>query len=566
MDVHFEILFYDGHGWRVHDVMPEERAALAMGHGLWRSGKYKAVRVVRERFEADRGVFSSFQIFHEGQKVEARQQTSLMEIEDRPVKCWKMGDLYSYEGRRSIGRLLTRTLEAWRITPTELLHHPSYYRRLDDSGTELQAAVQRVAVDQMDGGGSPVQERMREIFKLVDQAVSRLNEFWNAKRVPDVDPGELDIAIAALAREEERGFAFAAGLAEHFAATETVPDKLRQCLDMLQEDRPKWLLAVLDGMIAEMLPMKAVMPLLLQGVKGTRAELERLALLRHGKLPSDPADGGGDIARLNAAMAAGLLPDSVTALDGVLVRRIAQAGKMADGGLLNELKALAKIGRLCVDALPETNEARLRFEQALAGRCQQLLTSHAIALYLADTEEAYDWLDRLVALEPYVCGRANKRELANAILPILTGPEREKQLARVDKQVMQRMQRLAKLQRALERSKFEPMQKDKMAYRCDMLCNRMLEESDFLKRFDATPAEAWEKALKLLHYLADVTFTEGKAAQAVRRQARGYMRVGNFLESCVQHTDDPIEGARQLKGLMELMTAAGLSHQDSDAA
>lgn len=565
MDIHFEILLYDGRSWRVHDVMPDEKPALEMGHHLWRSGRFKAVRVVRERFEPDRGVFSSFQIFYEGQKVETRRQTSLIEADEKPSKCWKMGDLYSYEGRRSIARLLVRTLEAWRITPTELLHHPDYYRRLDDSGTELQAAVQRVAVDQMDGGGSPVQERMRDIFKLVDQAVVRLNDFWKAKRVPKVDPAALDPVIAALAREDERSFAFAAGLTEHFKDCDDLGAKLAQCLDMLEKPRPKWLLAVLDGMISELVSMKAVLPHMLDGAKTERAELDRLARLRAGRLP--PPSGQPSLAdRLGAALAAGMLPDTRTALDSLVVKRIQLARKLGDGLLMGELKALGQIGAMCLETLPPGSEPRLRYEEALAHRCEKLLTAHAVSVYLADTDDPYDWLDWLAALEPLIYGRANKRELANFILPILAGPEREKQLAAVDKQVMQRMGRLAKLQRVLERSSFDPAQKDKMLYRCDVLCNRMLGESEFLKRFSATPGAPWEKALKLLHYLADITFTEGEAAKAVRKLARHYMRDGNFLESCVQHTKDPVEGARELKKLMALMNAAGLADQAATAA
>ncbi|RME68612.1 MAG: hypothetical protein D6782_00915 [Alphaproteobacteria bacterium] len=286
--------------------------------------------------------------------------------------------------------------------------------------------------------------------------------------------------------------------------------------------------------------------------------------MRSGAMPP-PAGAPRSVDRLNDLIAEDLLPDSRIALDNLLVKRIIRARRLADGLLLGELQALARIGTLCVANLPDKSEQRLKLEDALAGRCEKLLTPHAVAAYLADADTAYACLERLTALEPMVYGRANKRELANYILPILTAPEREKQLAVVDKQVIQRMQTLAKLQRLTARSGFDPAQKDKMLCRYDVLCHRMLRESQFLERFAATAGAPWEKALKLLHYLADVTFTEGKAAQAVRKLARDYMREGNFLESCVAHTDNPAEGARELKKLMDLMTAAGLSDQDSGA-
>ena len=129
-NVHYEIMAQRGTGWTILGIRHNEKEAIDVAKKQRKAGGFQAVRVMRERFDAKSNTFSTNQVYFEGREAKSKGP----DAGDGPLTCWRPTDFYSVEGRRTIGRLLRDELARWRLTPTELVHHPAHVERLEDSG------------------------------------------------------------------------------------------------------------------------------------------------------------------------------------------------------------------------------------------------------------------------------------------------------------------------------------------------------------------------------------------------------------------------------------------------
>src|SRR5207253_3252279 len=96
-------------------------------------------------------------------------------------------DLYTVHARERIGRLLEGWLERKGATPFELLHRADLVEELESSGTDLQHAIQKVAIPEAQARGLSVHELIRTFQGLVERAIERLLKDARKGTLPDVD-------------------------------------------------------------------------------------------------------------------------------------------------------------------------------------------------------------------------------------------------------------------------------------------------------------------------------------------------------------------------------------------
>jgi len=110
---------------------------------MMEGGRVAAVRVCKESLDPDTREFRSVSILSKGKTEVARKKKV---IENREPLCVTPEDLYTVHARDRIGRLLEAWLSRNHATAFELLHRPDLIEKLDAAGTDLQHAVQKIAV------------------------------------------------------------------------------------------------------------------------------------------------------------------------------------------------------------------------------------------------------------------------------------------------------------------------------------------------------------------------------------------------------------------------------------
>src|SRR6185312_2449071 len=101
--------------------------------------------------------------------------------------CTSPQDLYTAQAREKIARLLEDWLRRQRVTVFELLHRPDLAQKLDDSGNELQHALQKISVAEAQESGQDLHELMRRWQGLAERSVNRVINDGKKKLFPEVE-------------------------------------------------------------------------------------------------------------------------------------------------------------------------------------------------------------------------------------------------------------------------------------------------------------------------------------------------------------------------------------------
>jgi len=219
--VHFEVFIRKAPGgpWTL-DLATENRAlALQTAQELMGEGRVAAVRVSKEVFDEESREFQSVIILKLGAADTAAKVKP--QADPQPL-CVTPQDLYTIHARERIGRLLEGWLERNNATPFELLHRPDLVEALEASGTDLQHAVQKLAIPEAHARSMSVHELMRAFHALIERAVDRLMKDHRKGTLPNLDKEKFSLAAERLAQDPERGYLLGAGVGEVEQAVDLV--------------------------------------------------------------------------------------------------------------------------------------------------------------------------------------------------------------------------------------------------------------------------------------------------------------------------------------------------------
>lgn len=241
--------------WRIEGAFTDQEASLSCARSLLMAGGVEEVKVIKFRTLAGLGLETV--ILHK--KAPENKGKPLMlggTAEGAPV-CRTLEDLRGFESRVVIGRLLRPFLDRQRITPTELLHSWPHFRKLDEQGALLSAAIHATARHHADLHGMVVPTRVKEIRRLVDAAAAQARDFLaERKRLPSFNARDLDDTSRRIDAEvgpEGHDAVFLSLLTLHMVEGGTLGGKLDVLLDLIDEDTGPRHLALIDGVMADVL-------------------------------------------------------------------------------------------------------------------------------------------------------------------------------------------------------------------------------------------------------------------------------------------------------------------------
>lgn len=553
--VHFEIQGRRGTSWTIIELMYDADKAKEEAEKRFKSSAFPAIRVIREKFDPNDNNYSTMEMLYLGKKIKA----SKYDETGPQMPCWKPADLYSYEGRRTITDLLGKDLERWQISATELLHSVDYYFRLVDMGTSMQNAVQRASVAQVKEVDQSVQERMKDIFNIIDQAADRLKDSKDS--IPDLKSDSLSELKKSLEKNEDRSFIMTSAIVKHFAKANHVQDKLARLLKMIRLDDPQYVLRIADNMVSEYLAHATTLMDAIGHHKNLSEALKTIAFLVHGKIHDleNPPKITPEIEAMNVFFSSGKFLNSRTMLIGRVAKELKSSHKLIEGTLLEEFEALADLTRTLRGDNADSSIDLVLLEAAKK-RGARYLNNQFISEFLEPCKTPAEEIEYLFDLANVVEGEDNLQKIANFALPITLNSENEVYFKAVDGAYIKRMRDLAHTQRKVLTSSMTETYKKKIAEKLDEFCTGSLEKGKIFLRIKKTSASPALAGQQLMQMIANGYFAEGQCVIKARKEARRYLHLPNYLESCIVGNTD-MERAKSLMGVKDLLIKSGMADQ-----
>jgi len=465
-DVHYELFVRRkvGAQWVLEMATEVRTAALQNAEECLTSGRAVAVRVSKETLDRESGEYKSIAIFTKGMVDGGKPKK---EAEDLDPLCVQPADLYTAHARDRIGRLLEGWLARHNATPFELLHRPDLVEKLEASGTDLQHALQKIAIPEAEARGMSVHELIRTFQGLVERSVANLMKAFKKGALPDLDKEGFAKAAERLATDPDRAFLLGAGVAASIAPGVSWSDKIARLLDLADaapsEPGPRALaLHAIEQPLAEIIGSRAGMADLLgtaDDLGSTLAAMTRLtggaqveALIRmQGQVRACMPELSGTAKRLSewlsgdhfAPVRASIAKRVLTELNGV--RRLKPTDAEAEIEYLRALamSLTAAAGRI----LPAED-----IQAAFTVRSKTLLNGEFIEALLGRDRSAREEITILIRLAENVMGAVNKRQAARWLSANITALRFEKELRQGPDSPASKLAALAGLQKTVARS------------------------------------------------------------------------------------------------------------------
>jgi hypothetical protein len=451
------------------DMATEDRANILATAEAWLAeGRVAAVRVTKETLDPEFGEFKSVTILTKGLIVEGKPKKI---IENREPLCVSPSDLYTGHARDRIGRLLEGWLQRYKATPWELLHRPDLAERLDASGTDLQHAIQKIAVPEAQARGLSVHEMMRAFQALSQRAIDRILKDQRRGAFPNLDKERFADAARRLMDDPDRGYLLGGAVASVMAPHRDWADKVAALLDLAElapvDEAPRaFVFHVLEQPLSEILESKAGLSDLLGGELDLGARLAAMTRLAAHETVDKLIAAEPTVARIMPPLEGPAVrlaewleqPPFASARVAVAKRVLAELNgprRLRPTSPVDEIELL----RALAMALTAAAGHMLPLEDvqdAFIARSRMLVTSEFVDAYLGQDASPREEVEALIRLVENVIGGANKRQAARYLSAAIGALKFEKDMRYGPDSPAVRLAALAALQRALGRAGLVP--------------------------------------------------------------------------------------------------------------
>lgn len=464
--VHYELFVRRkvGAQWTL-EIATENRAhALQVAEDVLTQNRAVASRVTKETLDPSTGEYKSISIFTKGLVDGGKPKK---EVENRDPLCVQPADLYTAHARDRIGRLLEGWLSRHKATPFELLHRPDLVEKLEASGTDLQHALQKIAIPEAEARGQSVHEVMRHFHGLVERAIANLTKAFKKGALPDLDKEGFAKAAERLVADPDRAFLLGAGIAASIAPATNWSDKIARLLDLADAapTEPRARAAALQAIetpLAEIIGSRAGMADLLDTKDDLGATLAAMTRLTGGaavealisiepRVRTCMPELTGPARRLGEWLAEDNFPTVrkaiaqrvLTELNGV--RRLKPNDAEAE---IEYLRALAMSLTAAAGRILQGEDIQVAFTT----RSKTLLNGDFIESLLGRDRSAHEEVKMLIRLAENVMGAVNKRNASRWLNANISAMRFEKEMRQGPDSPVAKLNHLATLQRSLSRS------------------------------------------------------------------------------------------------------------------
>jgi hypothetical protein len=592
---HYEILSDNGRSWNVEAIVPSNSEATERAHDVKRLQGSKAVKVVHVSFNNDAGEFREHEVLFLGNRRSSVRKYG--DGLDAGSPCHSLEHLFSLQSRQAIRRVMRQWLDAHRITPVELLHHPEYINRFEGSGSMLQSAVQRAAMAQAGAYNQDVKMRQRELYDLVDKVSAKAKILWRAEKCPIIHNDDLDELVATLADEKDKDYLFCAALTNWLRRFQSGQEKFIALLEMATRSKKPATTAHLDGYLTDFFEDANTVAKLIGNQHTLGGAVLRLADLVNPNLalkftqePSEPpqafvadvnspsgekekvkdeiySDADDDdedepehpaIEKFREVLRRGRFPKCRQ----TLIRRIDQTltgpRSLSNGGVLQDAQLLAQLHeRLCDEDGKFVMGSDM--EEAFTQRSQRYVSGDAVGRMLEGVSDPVRRVSILLDAVQGIFGKASRQRIGDYIVAVLKEPKNQESLRNPEKPPAVHMRNLGTIQRRILDSGLSEKQLDIASEILDDVSLELLERAQILSKIAARSSNSIDECISILKLCAAGTFTEGRTMEQARARAAVVLRSPGFAEAFLRRGQDKKQMQEMLVELEDLMTKAGIS-------
>ncbi len=558
--VHYEIYTMAPRGkWQFHSALESRDAALKQAKELVIGNT--AVKVTKETLNPADGNYISVSIFQEGKVTPSSSKPGKTEsVESLP--CFKPQDLYSYQARKTIARLLQESLNRWKITVLELLHNSGHLERLESSGTILQAAVQKMAIAQSQSGEGSISERVKFLHKLVSDGMVMVYKDREKNRIPKIRNNDIGALATQLSSDPRREYLLNAAIAAHLQECASWNEKLIKILELISaipasddDALRQFCLKTVDGYVSEILSASSAIKDLVGEQPDLGAMLQTLTDLSCGRLAIDANTLQGS-AILNQHFGAGELPDSRTAILRRVLQEIESPKRLTHDALEMEVKLIRRLASRVVQAsgnlLPHDE-----IISAFRIRSERLVSADTMDTYLNAAQHPPEKIERLLFIGDNITGEANKRKLLTMLQAMLKAPAFTDFFQSTQTPLPLRLQLLCALQNRVLKSELEAARKNEIAGFLDDICLLVAEKNNLFNRICNGQGSALSKCLSLLKLAASNILTQGKALERAQKLALSFLGQPGVLKTYLLKSGEASKEAR-FEELNTMLRDAGI--------
>jgi hypothetical protein len=544
------------------EMATEDRArAMAYAEELLQIGSV-AVRVSKEVLDPATGEYSSVTILAKGVAAAKKGKTL---VEDAGPPCVTPQDLYSVHARQAIGRLLEGWLARSKATPFELLHRPDLAEKLEASGTDLQHAVQKIAIPEAQEKGVSVHEVIRAFNSLIDRTVERLTKDGRTGRLANFKTEPFAVVCTGLLDEPEAHYRLGGGVAAYLADAQTWRDKIDRLLDLADtapaDPRPRALaFEVIEQPLGEILGSRHGMAELLGADLDLGGSLAALTRLAAGPMVDaiatvdptiskamPPLDGGAK--RLSRWMEGPYFQHVRMAIGKRVISEIKGARRLRPSDPSSEIDVL----RALAMALTASQGKMLSAEDirdAFIQRSSMLIGAEFVTAVIADTKTAEEEVRALLRLAENVTGSANKAQAAQWMVGAITALRFEREMRAARDQALNKLQILADLQRSISRVDVPDADRALLIRRLGDIGGLVEGDSGIVTSLTRSTLPPVQRLSILLKMAVGETAPAGPAAQRAREAALRLSRAPEVRADLVKNPE-------LLSRLRPLIAAAG---------
>lgn len=502
-------------------------------------------------------------------KMSAQQQAAKNELA-ACGECRSADDLFQPPARRLIYCLMTDFFVKNKVTVTEALHRAEILGKLENAGTVLQHAFQKIAVARSAANGTPITETIRTLDKLTSELYARVYNDKRADVFPTVEAEGFGALAEKLASQENGAYLLNGALATYLRDGSNWNEKavrLTRLVEMHRTDGPGRVL--LHGAIDEILAEILYMPSALQDIVGPKEyfgdALTALMVLFLGKEQTGQYGEGQALTRLAGLFAAGEMPAAHRSLAARIIGEIYSLKRLRTDSYEAELKQFKQITALamhCVGA----HMTRETLTATLEHRAKRFVEPKCLSECLAATTLPDGKIEWLLFAADCIIGADNKAACFNAIVRILASALFANQMNSPQVPVLKRLHRLAALNSRVRSSSFAPALRGKIANILDVNASDLAARSRIFESIDGRNASPADKAMLLAKLISAGTFTEPRLAAKTRETIIDYLARPSFLEDYetykLQTFGKKLDDAAAAADLAETLKTVGIAPDD----
>jgi hypothetical protein len=519
------------------DLANEDRAkVLATAEDMLKTGAVVAVRVTKETLDEETREFRTVTILTKGD-VDTGKAKKVRE--DKEPLCVSPSDLYSGHARERIGRLLEGWLLRQRATPFELLHRPDLVEQLDASGTDLQHAIQKIAIPEAQDRGLTVHELIRSFQALVERSIARVLKDGRRKAFPDLGRETFAAAAERVSGDPEGAYLLGGAVATNIARCANWSEKVEKLLD-LADAAPAaaagrtLALQVLEQPLAEILGSKAGLFDLLGNDLDLGQQLSAMTRLAGAEAVEALISVEKSVAKMMpplggpAARLANWLdgPHFETARIAVARRVLAELTgprRLKPGDPEAEIATLRALAMALTAAAGRVLSIE-EVHEAFTTRSKMLVASTFVETLLTEEMGPREEAEALMRLAENVTGAANKRQACRWIDAIVSGLKFEKDLRHGPESGPARLASLAALQRSLNRAGLVEEDCAPILAKLGDLGGLVESDSNLVAGILRSQANSGQKLNALMRLASGETAPLGPAADRARAEAMRLVR------------------------------------------